>query len=236
MTGTKCLSVGPAEIALKHTNRIDLSLDRESNVSLVHPHENHTLRILDACESGHQISQRSLASELGIALGLTNLLVKRLVRKGWVRVIQIKPNRVRYLITPTGIAEKTRMSRAYFDGSVQFYRQTRDCIQRRFSDLSASWPEAASTRKRIAFYGAGEVAEIGYVCLSETDLQLIGVVDAARSRPFFGHQVFPTCDPGGLTIGGEPFDRLVVMAFGEVERLRAETLALDLPADRVFWL
>jgi DNA-binding MarR family transcriptional regulator len=50
-------------------------------------HEHHSRRILDAFESDHGVSQRSLAKELGIALGLTNLLVKRLVRKGWVRVI-----------------------------------------------------------------------------------------------------------------------------------------------------
>jgi DNA-binding MarR family transcriptional regulator len=63
-------------------------------------------------ESDNRVSQRSLAKVLGIAIGLTSLIVKRLVRKGWVRVIHIKPNRVRYLITPAGIAEKTRMSRA----------------------------------------------------------------------------------------------------------------------------
>ena len=68
-------------------------------------HEEHSLKILDAFESDHDVSQRLLSNRLGIALGLTNLLVKRLVRKGWVQVSNIKPNRVRYLITPAGIAE-----------------------------------------------------------------------------------------------------------------------------------
>lgn len=198
----------------------------------------HSLRILDAFQSDHHVSQRSLASELGIALGLTNLLVKRLVRKGWVRVIHVKPNRVRYLITPAGIAEKTRMSRAYFESSVQFYRQTRDRIQQQFSALSANWPGdgAAGLPKRIVFYGAGEVAEIGYICLVETDLQLVGVVDVARTKPFFGLNVRSPEHLDGLALGGQAFDRLVVMSFGNTDALRAEVLALRVPLDRVFWL
>lgn len=201
-------------------------------------HEQHTRRILDAFESDHRVSQRSVAKELGIALGLTNLLVKRLVRKGWVRIIHIKPNRVGYLITPAGIAEKTRMSRAYFESSILFYRQTRDRIQQRFSALSADWSgeSATGTPKRIVFYGAGEVAEIGYVCLVETDLQLVGVADAAPRKHFFGLSV---CSPehfSGLALKGQPFDRLVVMSFGDTDALRAEILALHVPLDRVFWL
>ena len=201
-------------------------------------HERHFLRLLDAFESERCVSQRSVASELGIALGLTNLLVKRVVRKGWVRVIRIKRNRVRYLVTPTGIAEKTRMSRAYFESSVQFYRETRDRIQQRFVELSASWPGSleAGLTKRIVFYGAGEVAEIGYLCLIETDLELVGVIDAARPKSFYGMSVCSHEQLDGLVLDGQPFDQLVVMSFGPFETLRAEVLALRLPFERVFWL
>ena len=86
------------------------------------------------------------------------------------------------------------------------------------------------------FYGAGEVAEIGYVCLAETDLQLVGVADVASTKPFFGLSV---CAPerfNGLALNGQPFDRLVVMSFGNPDELRAEILALRVPLDRVFWL
>ncbi|MBI3493205.1 MAG: winged helix-turn-helix transcriptional regulator [Acidobacteria bacterium] len=201
-------------------------------------HEHHSRRILDALESDHRVSQRSVAKKLGIALGLTNLLVKRLVRKGWVRVIHIKPNRVGYLITPAGIAEKTRMSRAYFESSLQFYKQTRDRIQQQFSALSADWPGdgATGTPKRIVFYGAGEVAEIGYVCLAETDLQLVGVVDGTRTKRFFNLSVCSPEQVDGLVLNGQPFDRLVVMSFGNTDALRAEVLALRVSLDRVVWL
>lgn len=201
-------------------------------------HEKHSLQILDTLESGQYVSQRSLSHKLGIALGLTNLLVKRLVQKGWVRMIAIKPNRVSYLLTPAGIAEKTRMSRAYFESSVQFYRETRDRIQQQFATLSGTWPHEHSLErpKRIVFYGAGEVAEIGYVCLAETDLKLVGVVDDARTKPFFGMHVCPSADLDGLAAGGVAFDRLVVMSFGDPSALRAEALARRVPIDRIFWL
>ncbi|MSO30111.1 MAG: winged helix-turn-helix transcriptional regulator [Acidobacteria bacterium] len=200
--------------------------------------EHHARRILDVFELEHGVSQRSLSKELGIALGLTNLLVKRLVHKGWVRVIQIKPNRVRYLITPAGIVEKTRMSRAYFDSSVQFYKQTRDRIQQQFSVLSSTWPDTGATGlpKRIVFYGAGEVAEIGYICLVETDLQLVGVVDATRTKPFFGLKVCSPEQLDRLVLNGQPFDRLVVMSFGSTDALQAEALARRVPLDHVAWL
>ena len=95
MTGTKC-----SRLSNSHTIR-RVSLAPESTAPA---HEHHTRRLLDAFELDHSVSQRSLARDLGIALGLTNLLVRRLVRIGWVRAIHIKPNRVRYLITPSGIA------------------------------------------------------------------------------------------------------------------------------------
>ena len=66
-------------------------------------YDRYSLRILDVVAADRAVTQRSLARDLGIALGLTNLLIKRLVRKGWMRVTHISPNRVRYLITPAGI-------------------------------------------------------------------------------------------------------------------------------------
>ena len=144
----------------------------------VHSHDQHTHRLLSEIEAGQDLSQRSLARNLGIALGLTNLLVRRLVRKGWVRMIHIKPNRVSYLLTPTGIVEKARMSRDSLQYSVRFYAEARERIRDRFAELSAEWPSNnGSSEKRIVFLRTGEVAEIGYVCLQETDLQLVAAIN-----------------------------------------------------------
>lgn len=197
-------------------------------------------RILADVEAGRGASQRSLARSAGIALGLTNLILRNLVRKGWVRITRVKPNRVRYLITPAGIAEKARMSRAYFAYTTRFYAETRARVRERFAALSDAWPEDPSRNpavKRIAFYGAGDVSEIGYVCLQETDLAVSVVFDGDATRPFFGTPVRPMA---ALANPAEwvRFDMLVVMAFEVAELARARLHLADVrfPSDRVFWI
>ena len=87
---------------------------------MVTSHDQYTHRISTEIEADNRVSQRSLSRDMGIALGLTNLLVRHIVRKGWVRIIRMKSNRVRYLFTPAGITEKARMSRLALQNSIQF--------------------------------------------------------------------------------------------------------------------
>ena len=175
--------------------------------------------ILTAVEHNGEVSQRSLARELGIALGLTNLLVRNLTHSGLIRIVRIPRNRLRYLLTPAGLKEKARMSRDVLQASITFYMEARNRIRDSFGELSANWPggNGHPVAKRIIFYGAGEVAEIGYVCLQETDLRLVGVIDEARERPFFGMQVSqPSLLDDPAT--DQCFDRIVVMSFDHTRR------------------
>jgi hypothetical protein len=193
-------------------------------------------------EADDRVSQRSLSRDLGIALGLTNLLVRRLVHKGWVRIIRIKPNRVRYLLTPAGIAEKARMSRAALQNSMRFYVDARDRIRERFATLSRELSgdgcgfDDSPSAKRIVFYGAGEVAEVGYICLHGTDLQLVGVVDNQGRERFFDVPVYDPALLHAADINGSPFGRLVVMSFGETGKIQAQLEALAIAPERVFWI
>jgi DNA-binding Lrp family transcriptional regulator len=202
------------------------------------PHDRHELDILNELEANAAVSQRSLASRLGIALGLTNLLVRQLVRRGFVRMIHVKPNRVRYLITPAGLAEKTRMTRDYLAHTISFYADARARIAQRFTVLSSTWPSDSHGGKRIAFYGADEIAEIGYVCLQETDLSLVAVIDDRRTKPFFGIDVHTTAglrlDPTVL----DGIERIVVPSFRNQARDAASAQLRDLGIndERLFWL
>jgi hypothetical protein len=202
-------------------------------------HDHYTRRILAEVEAGNVQSQRSLARTAGIALGLTNLLLRRTIRKGWVRMIHVKPNRVRYLITPSGIAEKARMSTAYFAYTTRFYKEARDRVRERFATLSNDWPTKVSGGgvKRIAFYGRGEVAEIGYICLQETDLIVTAVFDGEGGNGFFGapvHRVTALDEPAAWT----RFDVLAVVMFDEAARKQAELhlQRIQFPCDRLFWI
>lgn len=156
-------------------------------------HDRYTHKILTEIEASHTLSQRSLASSLGIALGMTNLLVHRLVRKGWVRVSRVRPNRLAYFLTPKGMAEKAAMSRAYFQDSVRFYASARERVGHQLANIAAAWPEShrVDGKKPIVFLGTGEVAEIAFVCLQETDLHLHGVIDFQERPKFFGVPVYP---------------------------------------------
>ena len=154
-------------------------------------------------------------------------------------MIHIRPNRVRYLLTPTGIAEKTRMSRDSLQYSVRFYADARNRVREQFAKIGSNGEpdgHAAPGVRRIVFLGAGEVAEIGYVCLQETELQLIGVVGDTRRARFFNVPIYPLTELRGQQLGGEPFDWLLVMSFDDRERTAAALTAADVPLDRVHWL
>lgn len=204
------------------------------------PRDNqHVREILNVLEQDPTVSQRSLASRVGIALGLANLLLKRLVVNGWVRIVRVRPNRVRYFLTPAGIAEKARMSRNYLQYSVRFYGEARDRIRDSFATLSAEWlveDPPGVAQKRIVFFGTSEVAEIGYICLQETDLQLVGVIDDRSRHRFFGVPVHSETDLRPDGINGQPFGRLVVMSFTEADSILRTLDQVGFPKHRVFWI
>ena len=190
--------------------------------------------ILSEIAEGRPISQRSLSSDLGIALGMTNLLLRRLVRRGLVRVARIRPNRVAYFLTPKGMTEKARMSREIFQRSVKVYASARDRIRTSFESLSRDWP--AGTAKRVLFLGTGEASEIAYLCLQETDLELVGVIDFQGRTRFFGAPVFSANAIGeDLRTLLREFDPIVV-SFADVEPNHRFLEDAGVPADRVRWI
>ena len=191
--------------------------------------------LLEEIEAGNGRSQRSLAKQLGIALGLTNLLLKQIIRRGWIRMVQVKPNRVVYLITPAGMAEKAQMSRDYLVYSARFYASARDRLLGVFNAVSREWPLAGQTC-RVVFYGAGEIAEIGYVCLQSTNLRLVGVVDDRREAPFFGLPIHRSRQLGRADLAGIGFDRLIVMSLDDLTSVSGTIETVGVPESSVFWL
>ncbi|HKY22425.1 MAG TPA: hypothetical protein VJM31_14515 [Vicinamibacterales bacterium] len=158
-----------------------------------------------------------------------------MVRKGWVKATNIQRNRVRYLITPKGIAEKARISREYLAASVKLYSEARERIHCTLSALSLRWaPESAV--KRVVFFGGGEVAEIGYVCLQETDLQLVGVIDDARPKPFFGVPVHPVDRLSPHALDGVPYGRIIVMSFSDQASICRTLDDRGIPSNLVEWI
>ena len=87
-----------------------------------------------------------------------------------------------------------------------------------------------------SFFGAGEVAEIGYFCLHGTDLQLAGIVDHEAGKAFFGVPVHPCEALSADALDGVPFDTLVVMSFSDEASIRRQLARVGYPASRAFWI
>ena len=142
------------------------------------------LKLLEAVDSKEPPTQRELARDLNISLGLVNAFVKRLAKKGYFKITHIPKNRVKYLLTPKGALEKSRLTYRYIRYSVGFYREIREMLIALFSRLEE---EGVG---RIALYGCGEVAELAHLFLQNTSIKLAGVFDEeSDGRDFFGHRV-----------------------------------------------
>ena len=106
------------------------------------------LKLLEAVEENSRVTQRSLATKLGIALGLTNVYLKRLVRKGYIKCVNVQSNRITYLITPRGIAEKARLTYEFMDYSLHLYGEVRQHLRVVLQECAAarppSWPTCRS--------------------------------------------------------------------------------------------
>ena len=109
------------------------------------------LKLLEAVEEDSRVTQRSLATKLGIALGLTNIYLKRLVRKGYIKCVNVQSNRISYLITPRGIAEKARLTYEFMDYSLHLYGEVRQ-------HLRTVLQGCAAANRRVAIYGRGQAA------------------------------------------------------------------------------
>lgn len=140
--------------------------------------------LLNEIDSEEPLSQRELSRRLGIALGLVNSYLKNLVAKGYVRIAAFPRNRYAYLLTPQGLAEKSRLAYRHLSYFTNLYRTTRQDYLALFRKLHSVGVT------RVAFCGVDEVAEIAYLSLRETGLELAAVMDDDHEgEDFFGSRV-----------------------------------------------
>jgi DNA-binding MarR family transcriptional regulator len=156
------------------------------------------LQLLEALEQEATITQRTLASRLGIALGLTNLYLKRLIRKGYVKCVTVSPNRLVYSLTPRGVARKARLTYEFMKYSLDFYRDARQ-------HLRSSLAVAVARQKRVAIFGTGDAAELVYLLIRDMGLELTAVFDADGGRTFLGLPVHAITDQASVN-----YDVLIV--------------------------
>ncbi len=137
------------------------------------------LRLLEEVESSPEISQRSMAFRLGIALGVANPLVKSLVLKGYIRATHAGWKRWAYNLTPAGLARKVQLTVGYADRFVDHYRRIRGLLR---EDLGALALEPGS---HIAVYGTTELAELVFVALKDMEISDVEFIDREAVRDGF---------------------------------------------------
>lgn len=129
-------------------------------------------------------SQRELSRRLNISLGLVNTFLKRLVNKGYFKVKTMPRNRLKYFLTPEGLARKSRLTVEYLHYSMNFYRDIKELLLNKYRDMESK------NVNHVLFYGAGEVAELAYLYLQLTSIKLVGIIDEEKTgKNFFGHRI-----------------------------------------------
>jgi len=140
-----------------------------------------SFQLLSEISGNEPLSQRELSRRLGIAVGLVNSYLKNLVSKGFVRVKNYPSNRYAYLLTPQGIAEKSRLAYQHLSYFTSLYTVARQDYLDLFRRLEESGV------RQVTFCGVDEVAEVAYLSLRETGLELVAVMDDGRQgETFFG--------------------------------------------------
>lgn len=183
------------------------------------------LQVLETLAADEQITQRTLAAKVGIALGLANLCIKRLVRKGFVKCVNVQSNRILYLITPQGILEKSRLAYDYVDYSLHVYREVREHLR------AVLQPLITSSVKAIAIYGTGEAAELAYLSIKELGLEPTAVFDGGGGREFLGMPVRDIRDHATF-----PYDLLVVATFAKPGSVMEQLVGLGVSPSKLISL
>lgn len=158
------------------------------------------LKMLEAVERNGETSQRALAENLHISLGLVNSCFRKLAEAGYFRGNLNSKGQVKYILTPKGVQEKARLTYQYILASYRLYKDAMMRLYAFFSELE--------TRKihRLAFFGVNDFAEVAYLSMKETSLEMVAVVDEEKKgQRFFGKVI------GSVSMLGDvSFDRLLI--------------------------
>ena len=150
------------------------------------PQEMRELELLQELEKNPVVSQRELSHKFGIALGVTNACLKRMARRGWIRITGFNHHKIGYYLTPRGFAEKAKLTVHLISWTVQHYSALKNLIGSRLLEMQSMGIE------RVVFYGVSEEMEVAYVTLQGTNLQLVGIIedgDRMSQKAFFGFEV-----------------------------------------------
>jgi len=174
-------------------------------------------RLLDEFSREGVVSQRALADRLGIALGLVNAYIKRLCKKGYIKIKFLPKNRIKYMLTPHGFAEKTRLTYKYMHYSILYFKDIRQKVEGTYRTM------AERGVAKILLWGDGELAELCFVSTRGLPIEIVGAVGAKRSaHAFFNLPVYTIDDLPGLA-----YDAILIAVLEEKVSRQLQSLGVE---------
>ena len=125
------------------------------------------LALLESIEHDPDVTQASLASQLGVAVGTINWHLKRLIEKGYVKIKRAERKKLRYIITPEGIALRARLTVDYIEQQFLLYRRTRQRVNEQLEQVRAAGYH------RVRIQGTGDVADICKLTCMEQGMEIV---------------------------------------------------------------
>ena len=179
------------------------------------------LRLLEEVDSASNLSQRKLALSLGIALGVVNVLIRKVARKGYVRITQSGWRRWAYVLTPAGMTRKFQLTMEYMESILGHYRKVRSMLRNELSQLPLN-PES-----RVAIIGTTGLAELTYLALLEMGITRIDFFSPERvagdDARFLGKNL-----NGIEDLQGKNYSKVVVAVTGNAVPQRVQLAAQEI--------
>ncbi len=188
-------------------------------------HNQRDLLLLNELDRDGGATQRILATKLGVALGMTNLYLKRLARKGYIKVTTTPRSRIRYLLTPQGLTEKSRLTYLYMQYSLSYYRDMRTRLKEMMSTFNGT------RGQRVVIYGTTELAELAYLSLREMNIDCVGFIDESSRESFLS---CPVSSPE--RIAGWQFDRVLIADLEHAAACEEQLVRSGMPREKVLRL
>ena len=137
------------------------------------------LRALEEIDQNPELTQRQLSRKMGVALGVGNLLLKNLAKKGYIKVTHLSWKRWIYVVTPKGMTRKLNLTLAYIESFLGHYRRVRKILKENLNSLTLN------KESRVAIIGTGELAELAYLALLDIGVEEIDMYGDEDDKPIF---------------------------------------------------
>lgn len=133
----------------------------------VSPDPARELALLETIERDPDVTQASLAVQLGVAVGTVNWHLKRLIEKGYVKISRARRKKLRYILTPEGLALRARLTVDYIEQQFLLYRRVRQRVREHLERVRAAGFHA------VALRGEGDVADICRLTCLEQQIEIV---------------------------------------------------------------